>query len=67
MALIKILDLIVKGFEEFVYMVTYFVLCASRLMWSYRWLIGLAIFFGVLCIGGLIHYLNITNGGLTWN
>lgn len=67
MTLIKILDLIIKGLEEFVYMVTYFVLCAIRLLWSYRWLVGLTIFFSVLCIGGLIHYLNMTNGGLTWN
>lgn len=67
MTLIKVLDLIIKGLEEFVYMVTYFVLCASRLMWSYRWLVGLGIFFSTLFIGGLIHYLNITNGGLLWN
>ena len=40
MALIKILDLIIKGFEEFVYMITYFVLCASRKTWSYRWLVA---------------------------
>ena len=67
MALIKILDLNVKGFEEFVYMITYFVLCVIHLVIENRWLIGLTIFFGVLCIGGLIHYLNITNGGLLWN
>lgn len=67
MVLIKILDLIIKGFEEMIYMMAYFVLYASRKAWSYRWLIGLTIFFSGLFIGGLIHYLNITNGGLLWN
>lgn len=51
MALIKILDLIVKGFEEFVYMITYFVLCASRKAWSYRWLVATVMF-----LGGLFFY-----------
>ena len=51
MALLKILDLIIKGFEEFVYMVTYFVLCASRLVWSYRWLVATVMF-----LGGLFFY-----------
>lgn len=51
MVLIKILDSIVKGFEEFVYMVAYFVLYASRQVWSYRWLIV-----AVMFLGGLFFY-----------
>ena len=51
MALLKILDLIIKGFEEFVYMITYFVLCASRQIWSYRWLVVT-----VICLGGFFFY-----------
>lgn len=46
MALIKILDLIVKGFEELIYMVVYFVLCASRKAWSYRWIIVTSVVMG---------------------
>ena len=51
MALIKILDLIVKGFEEFVYMMAYFVLYASHRAWSYRWLVVT-----VICLGGFFFY-----------
>ena len=51
MALIKILDLIIKGFEEMIYMTAYFVLCASRKAWSYRWLVATVMF-----LGGLFFY-----------
>ena len=61
MALLKILDLIIKGFEEFVYMVTYFVLCAIRLIWSYRWLVATVMFLGCLFFYALYIYGIKTN------
>ena len=61
MALIKILDLIVKGLEEFVYMVTYFILCASRKAWSYRWLVATVMFLGSLFFYALWVYGVKTN------
>ena len=61
MALIKILDLIVKGFEEFVYMITYFVLCASRKTWSYRWLVATVMFLGGFFFYALYIYGIKTN------
>ena len=57
MALLKILDFIIKGFEEFVYMITYFVLCASRKAWSYRWLVVT-----VICLGGFFFYASWVHG-----
>lgn len=51
MALIKILDLIIKGFEEMIYMTAYFVLCASRKAWAYRWLVVT-----VICLSGFFFY-----------
>ena len=61
MLLVKVLDLIVKGFEEFVYMVTYFVLSAIRLMWSYRWLVATVMFLGCLFFYTLYIYGIKTN------
>lgn len=51
MVLIKILDSIIKGFEEMIYMIAYFILCASRQAWSYRWLIV-----AIMFLGGLFFY-----------
>ena len=61
MALIKILDLIIKGIEEFVYMVTYFTLCAIRLMWSYRWLVVTSVVMGGFFFYALYIYGIKTN------
>lgn len=61
MALIKILDSIIKGFEEFVYMIAYFILCASRKAWSYRWLVITVMFLGGLFFYALYIYGMKTN------
>lgn len=61
MALIEILDLIVKGFEEFVYMVAYFVLYVSRKAWSYRWIIATSVVMGGFFFYALYIYGIKTN------
>ena len=61
MTLIKILDLIVKGFEEMIYMIAYFVLCVSRKAWSYRWLVATVMFLGGLFFCALWVYGIKTN------
>ena len=61
MALIKILDLIIKGIEEFVYMVTYFVLYVIRKAWSYRWIIVTSVVMGGFFFYALYIYGIKTN------
>lgn len=61
MALIKILDLIVKGFEEFIYMVVYYFIKACQLVWSYRWATVVVVAMGVLFFFALWVYGIKTN------
>ena len=61
MALIKVLDLIIKGFEEMIYMIAYFVLCASRKAWSYRWFVATSVVMGGFFFYALYIYGTKTN------